>query len=59
LEKLVFIGNSPSEIEAFLNNIFLQKFDNQQIIKRKNLLESNILAQQTFLKEIFYKNNLF
>jgi hypothetical protein len=59
LEKFVFVVKNESEIASYLENIFLQSFDNQEIKLRKDSLEKGVLLQKTFLKEIFYKNNLF
>ncbi len=55
LEKLAFVENDLAKLMSILSNIFLQNFDNEQLINRKNTLEVNIFKQKIFLKEIFIK----
>jgi hypothetical protein len=55
-EKLTTITNTADEIIIIIRNLFLQNFDNQQINLRITGLESAVIKQNEFLKEIFYKN---
>lgn len=56
LEKFTTIANTADEIKTIIYSLFLQNFDNQQINLRIKGLESAVIKQNEFLKEIFYKN---
>ena len=49
LNDCVTIVENTNEIIVLLNELFIQKFDNQQFIKRKELLENWMLMQRKVL----------